>query len=332
VLLRKEPHRAKSLLAALLAALFATPASATVIIDWVPIGNAGNAADTPSSNCFVAGCGSVAYDYQISRYEVTNAQCVELLNAKAASDPLGLYNTSMGSDATFGGITRSGVSGSYSYTVKAGFADKPVNYISFYDSLRFSNWLNNGQGSGDTETGSYTLLGGTATPSNGTTVTRNVGANIVLTSENEWYKAAYYSPGGVYFDYPTGTNSVTGCVAPGSDTGNSANCSGAGSVLTDVGAYGLSDSPYGTYDQGGNVSELNEEIVGGSTRGKRGGSWDFSVFELAASSPSNIHPAAEYYNTGFRVASLVPEPGTGLLVMSGVLGLALRQRRTAKAL
>jgi formylglycine-generating enzyme required for sulfatase activity len=323
----------KSLLAALLAVLFATPASATVIIDWVPVGNAGNAADTPSSNCFAAGCGSVAYDYQISRYEVTNAQYVELLNAKAASDPLGLYNTSMDSDATFGGITRSGVSGSYTYTVKAGFANKPVNYVSFYDSLRFSNWLNNGQGSGDTETGAYTVLGGTAIPSNGLTVTRNVGANIVLPSENEWYKAAYYSAGGVYFDYPTGTDSMTGCVAPGSDTGNSANCSGAGSVLTDVGAYGLSDSPYGTYDQGGNVGEWNEQsISSGSYRGVRGGNRIGTAFLLSVSAKNGFDPTTEAFYTGFRVANLVPEPGTGLLVMTGVLGLGLRQRRTAKAL
>ena len=178
----------------------------------------------------------------------------------------------MGSDATFGGITRSGVSGSYTYAVKAGFADKPVIYVSFYDSLRFANWLNNGQGSGDTETGAYTLLGGTATPSNGTTVTRNGGANIFLPSENEWYKAAYYDAGAAsYFDYPTGTNTATGCVAPGSDTGNSANCTDAVGALTDVGAYALSDSPYGTYDQGGNVWEWNEQIVSGSARGSGAG-------------------------------------------------------------
>ena len=58
----------------------------------------------------------MAYDYWISKYEVTNAQYAELLNAKAASDPLGLYNTIMDGDATFGGITQSGVSGSYTYS------------------------------------------------------------------------------------------------------------------------------------------------------------------------------------------------------------------------
>ena len=323
----------KLLLVAALAALLVTAASAAVIIDWVPIGNAGNAADTPSTNCFAASCGSVAYDYQISPYEVTNAQYVELLNAKAASDPLGLYNTSMGSDATFGGITRSGVSGTYTYAVKSGFADKPVTYVSFYDSLRFANWLNNGQGSGDTETGAYTLLGGTATPSDGTSVTRNGGANIFLPSDNEWYKAAHYSPGGVYFDYPTGTDSMTGCVAPGSDTGNSANCDVAVRALTDAGAYGLSDSPYGTYDQGGNVWEWNEQIVAFvSLRGIRGGSWINDASNLAASPLYAYGATNESDYVGFRVASLVPEPGTGLLGMTAVLGMALRRKRTAKAL
>ena len=148
-------------------ALLAAPASA-VSITWTFVGDPGNAADT-ASNCFAASCGSVSYEYYISTYEVTNAQYAEFLNAKAAADPLGLYNTSMGSDA-HGGITRSGSSGSYTYAVKPGFADKPVNFVSFYDTLRFTNWLNNGQGSADTETGAYTLLGGTATPSNGLTV------------------------------------------------------------------------------------------------------------------------------------------------------------------
>ena len=96
------------MLAGLAALLAAPPPSAAVTIDWVAIGNPGNAADTPSSNCYAASCGSVSYSYYISKYEVTNAQYAEFLNAKAASDPLGLYNTSMGSNATFGGITRSG--------------------------------------------------------------------------------------------------------------------------------------------------------------------------------------------------------------------------------
>ena len=315
-------------LVGLTAPLLAPPPLAAVTIDWVAIGNPGNAADTPSSNCYKATCGSVSYAYQISKYEVTNAQYAEFLNAKAKSDPFALYHTSMASL----GMTRSGVSGSYSYSVTTGFADKPVTYVSFYDSLRFSNWLNNGQGSGDTETGAYTLLGGTATPSNGTTVTRNAGASIFLTSENEWYKAAYYNAVSTsYFDYPTGTNTVTGCVAPGSDTGNSANCNFAVGAVTNVGAYSLSDSPYGTYDQGGNVWEWNEQIVSGLNRGLRGGGWNVVAGNLAASYPVDVNPSSAGSDIGFRVA-MIPEPGTGLLVMTGLLGLAARRRRSVKAL
>jgi sulfatase modifying factor 1 len=90
--------------------------------------------------------------------------------------------------------------------------------VSFYDTLRFANWLNNGQGSGDTETGAYTLLGGTQTPSNGTTVTRNPGATIALPSDNEWYKAAYYDASSTdYFLHPTRSNAATACTGRGAE-------------------------------------------------------------------------------------------------------------------
>ena len=233
------------------------------------------------------------------------------------------------SDPSFGGITRSGSSGSFTYSAIAGRENKPVNWVSFYDSLRFSNWLNNGQGSGDTETGAYTLLGGTVFPSNGLTVTRNAGANIFLTSEDEWYKAAYYDAvAASYFAYPAGTNTQTVCAAPGA-TANTANCFGGPGDLTDVGSYTGSASPNGTFDQGGNVFEWNEAIISGSIRGLRGGSFDNFPFSLAASLRSNVDsPTSEFINVGFRVASL-PEPGTSLLVMTGMLGLAGWRRRRA---
>ncbi len=314
-----DSRRRFSLFPLSLALAVAAPASA-VTIDWVTVGDPGNACDVQTQGCF----GAVADTYQISKFETTNAQYAEFLNAKAASDPLGLYNTSMGSG--FGGITQSGISGGYTYSAIAGRGDMPVSYVSFYDTLRFANWLNNGQGSGGTETGAYTLLGGTATPSNGLTVTRNAGAGIFLTSEDEWYKAAYYDAVATsYFDYPAGTDTQTVCAAPGA-TANTANCNSAVGDLTGVGSYTGSASPYGTFDQGGNVYEWNEAIISGS-RAARAGSFFHNASGLAASSRSVSNPTIENEHVGFRVAS-IPEPATGLLVMTGMLALAsLRRRR-----
>ena len=307
--------RGLSVAAAFVGLATAASAVTTVTMGWTPVGNPGNAPDT-------TGFGAVVYAYQIGTYEVTNGQYAEFLNAKAASDPLGLYNPSMGSGT--GGIAQSGISGSFTYSAIAGRADKPVNFVSFYDALRFANWMNNGQGSGDTETGAYTLLGGTPTPINGAVVTRNLGASIVLTSEDEWYKAAYYNAVSTsYFAYPAGSNAQTGCASP-TATANRANCQGVVGDVTNKGVYTGSASPYGTFDQGGNVYEWNEAIIG-LNRGIRGGSWFNGGGSLAATSRSSNGATSENNVFGFRVA-MVPEPGTGLLLIVGLLGLAIRRR------
>ncbi|CAG0966568.1 hypothetical protein MYXO_01062 [Myxococcaceae bacterium] len=302
----------------------AAPAAA-VTVDWVFVGDPGNAADTPASNCYAASCGSVSHGYYISKYEVTNAQYAEFLNAKAATDPNGLYNGAMAS-STHGGITRSGGPGSYSYAVKSGMASKPVNYVSFWDATRFTNWLGNGEGSGDTETGAYTL---TPAAISANSVVRNLGAQVFLPSENEWYKAAYYDPiANLYYDYPAGTNVATICSSP-TGVANHANCSAAAATLTGAGSYPGSASPNGTFDQGGNVDEWNEQVVSGPYRGHRGGSWSFGgggAAALSAAVPGRYSPSVEGDFLGFRVA-MIPEPSTGLLVAAGVATLAARRRR-----
>src|SRR4029450_4635258 len=198
----------------LLLSLVVASSASAVTMDWTFVGNPGNAGDNTNF-----GHGAVGYSYNIGTYEATNAQYAEFLNARRAIgpdslDPCGLYSTNMDS-TNYGGITRSGVPGLYTYTAIAGRENMPVNYVSFYDAVRVAKWLHNGRGSGDTETGAYTLLGGTATPSNGTTVTRNAGAMIFLTSEEEWYKAAYYDALTTsYFDYPARSDTQTTCSMP----------------------------------------------------------------------------------------------------------------------
>ena len=78
-----------------------------------------------------------------------------------------------------------------------------------------------------------------------------------------------------YWLYPTKSNSITTAMA---------NYDVVPFHTTDVGSY-AHPSPYGTYDQGGNVYEWNETISG-STRGLRGGMWGAVNTYMKASSRS----------------------------------------------
>jgi hypothetical protein len=109
-------------------AMLAGDASGSVVFEWVEIGEADLLPNDPDTN----GRGSVGELFLIARKETTCSQYAEFLNAVARSDPNGLYHALMGSDATFGGITRSGSEGSYSYAAKAGMENQPVVYVSFY--------------------------------------------------------------------------------------------------------------------------------------------------------------------------------------------------------
>lgn len=325
--------------------LLAQTGSALITIDIVPVGNAGNANDPTT------GYGAVGYDYGIGKYEVTLNQYSVFLNAVAKTDTYGLYNTSMGTDLNSRGIARSGVSGSYAYAVM-GSGARPVTYVSWYDSARFVNWLQNGQptglqAAGTTETGAYTLTGNTGL------IARNAGLGYGLPSEDEWYKAAYHQPVGQggdvdsYWLYPTANNAIPNSRNGSVSDANSANffrnvapvdgvndgyaVSGStslptGNALTDAGAFSLADSYYGTFDQGGNVTEWNDAVIG-SARGVRGGAWDFGGNSVSASGRGSFVPAFESPDVGLRVA-FIPEPSVIGLMGLGIIMLAWKRKRT----
>ncbi len=138
-----------------LAAICCSSTVEAATIDTVHIGNPGNAGDVQSQGPF----GAVAPKYRIGRTEVTNAQYAEFLNGVDAGggNGLSLYNIQMSSDANGGIILNSGAASGSKYEIKPGRDNHPVVYVSWYDSIRFANWLHNGQGGGDTENGAYTL-------------------------------------------------------------------------------------------------------------------------------------------------------------------------------
>lgn len=354
-MLRRSCHSKTLLVVAAQITFLASGAIANVVIDRVPVGNVGNPGDTRYPSGGVSSFGGVGYMYSIGKFEVTVGQYTEFLNKVAATDTYGLYNALMAdpsSQYVWGcNIQRSGSPGSYTYTVGNGsptdvtnWASRPVNYVSYWDSCRFANWMHNGQptgaqGVGTTETGAYTLSGYTG--SDGHTIQRNTGWTWAVASEDEWYKAAYHKNNGVtanYWNCPTRTNDVPSNVVSDPDPGNSANyfdynhATGNGTwsigspyYRTEVGEFENSYSPYGTFDQGGNVWEWNEALItGGPVRGLRGGSF-YQGIELLASDRTFSDPSIEYSDVGFRL-SAVPEPATvAMLVLAGAE--LLRRRR-----
>jgi formylglycine-generating enzyme required for sulfatase activity len=304
----------------------------------------------------------VDYVYSIGKFEVTAGQYTDFLNAVAGDDTYGLYNEAMWTDEKGCKIERTGASPGYSYAVGPEWADRPVNYVSWGDAARFANWLHNGQPVGaqnltTTEDGSYFLDGATG-DAGLMLVEREPDATWVIPSEDEWYKAAYHyndGPTGNYYDYPTSSDSVPSNDLIDPDPGNNANFYGLGYTIgspyyrTVVGDFENSESPYTTFDQGGNVYEWNDAVMqhaGGSRRGMRGGYFEndddpVDSIDLLASFRDAVNlPSSQFNSVGFRVATVSEEASIptvsqwGLVAMTFLVltagTLVFMRRRTAK--
>jgi sulfatase modifying factor 1 len=325
--------------------LSASPGWSDVVrYEFVAVGDAGNAAD-------MTGFGAVPYEYQLGKYEVSIGQYTTFLNSvdPDGANPYGLYNASMEVDANIAGISyKSESSTGQKYRV-IGSANRPITCVSWFDAARFTNWMHNGQGWGGTETGAYTLVGG---QTSGPAPAKNADARFSVPSENEWYKAAFYSPllnfgVGGYFTFATQNDSAPGnVIGPGTNQANYRRTGdGAGgdqsnddvysvtqssvydqnqNYLSDVGAFGNSGSYYGTFDQSGNVWEWNDLTgVLGTSRGLRGGGWNLSAYNLTSASRGSLLTATEDSRIGFRLSATtvaVPEP---TMWSVGAVGLAL---------
>ncbi|NCW27826.1 MAG: PEP-CTERM sorting domain-containing protein [Verrucomicrobia bacterium] len=274
-------------------------------IDFVSIGNAGNAPDT-------TGKGAVPYIYNLGKYEVSRDMVIKASTAGG----LGLTLQDM---TSYGG---NGV-------------NRPATGISWNEAARFVNWLNTSKGyqaayKFDTN-GNFQLwnLGDTGFMSNNPF--RNGLARFVLPNMNEWYKGAYGSLNNTWHLFPTGSTypaSVNGGTAPDTEIfgflNSPADISSAGGL-----------SSFGTMAQGGNAEEWIEDAYDGindtpnENRGVLGGHFNSGNPGSKAVGISGYTTSSEFYFNGFRVA-MIPEPSSLSLFLAGGAVL-MAGRRGSKA-
>ena len=280
-------------------------ATSLLVMSMVTVDNAGNAADTKTGSVY----GAVSYSYQIGAYDVTGSQYTAFLNAVASTDTYGLYNKGAQ-------ISRSGTHGTYTYAIENGTGQRPITHVSWFDCARFANWMSNGQPRGGqtsttTENGAYNVNGattGNAVQKNATNPNTGSAPRFRIPTENEWYKAAYYSPNyggtdvGGYYTYAMQSDNEPGTII-GSGA-NQANYKDAIGSTTDVGAFSGSGSFYGTFDQSGNVYQWTDgDGQYFSSRLLRGGYYVDSSYNVSSSSRVN-HPLSDELSlSGFRLAS-----------------------------
>lgn len=292
-------------------------AANTFDIEFVSIGNPGNVADTTGSP---NPAGSVDKTYRIGKYEVSE-QMIDKAN-------------------TLGGL---------GITKDTRGPDKPATNVSWNAAARFINWLNTSTGSvpaykfaiqpgevGYNSNANVELWDPADEGYNPNNLYRNSRAKYFLPSVDEWYKAAYFDPNSsVYYDYPTGSDSVPdGIDFAGDATFDAVFFQGASNLqpnnITNVGVL----SPYGTAGQGGNVREWEEtdfDLVNGpssSFRAFRGGYWNGPFLDnnlRAVARNSSGSPVGGSNSLGFRVAS-IPEPSTALFACASLLCLVRRKR------
>ena len=295
-------------------------------MEFVPIGNPGNAPDTTGAP---DPAGSVGRTYDINTFEVSRAM-VTAYNANPGVVGISLED-----------MTTNGGNG----------ANRPATGITWNEAARFVNWLNTQKGFAPAYKYANSTITTDLTPwteadtldYDASNPYRSKRANFFLPSSNEWYKAAYYDPNKTtgsnkYWDYATGSDTAPTITGGGTDVGSAVYGRTTAQGPADVkNAGGL--SPYGVMGLGGNVFEWEETSFvlnngsGSNSRGFRGGSWiqDFSY--LSSSSRRSFAPTSEDNEIGFRVASynsdaVVPEPSMMVIgTLFGLGGLVAKRRR-----
>jgi len=259
-----------------------------VDMDFVSVENAGN---TMNSD----GYGRVDYNYRIGTTEVS----IEQFQAS--------------------GISPGNENGPDHW----GVPDMPAVYINWHEAARFCNFLT----TSNANLGAYTISAGLVIAVDRASAISTYGAIYVLPTEDEWYKAAYFTGSG-YSLYANGT---------GTPPVSGVNAMFGTNTVWGVGA-GLPAEQNGTFNMMGNVWEWQESAFDGNldSIGEdiafRGGGYNSAASALSAENRGGDIPGNTYDSIGFRVVS-VPEPGTISLMSLSTLSLfftrTLRRRKLA---
>lgn len=215
-------------------------------IDFVNIGNAGNADDAGAGGgLYSSPYGGVPYTYRMGIYEISENAIVK---------------------ATAGGLTN----------VTAGYwtGSQPANLLTWFEAAAFVNWLNTSTGHHaaynlsqippDINGGTWTMTlwsSAEAWQLGGQNLYRHKDSFYFLPSMDEWYKSAFHKNDGAtanYWDYATGSNTIPTAVASGTGEGTAVyNYLSRPAAVEQAGGL----SPYGTRGQGGNAWEFQESEV-----------------------------------------------------------------------
>ena len=279
-------------------------------IDFVTIGNPGSTAD-PSGIPALAG--SVGYIYNIGKYEVSR----EMVLKASTAGGLGL---------TLQDMTASGGNGS----------KRPATGISWHEAARFVNWLNlsttNAFAYKFDADGQIQMWSQTDPGYQAANPFRNSLSRYFLPTRDEWYKAAYGSPLGAWFDYANGSD-IKPAIVTGGSSGAVYGLNFTGNGPADVDDAG-DLSAFGTMAQNGNVWEWMENLDATASPSAwigeiRGGSWHTGGGihdNLSSQSRDQWEAGTDLADFGFRVV-MVPEPTSLTLFLVGLLAALARQRK-----
>ncbi|MBX3386579.1 MAG: SUMF1/EgtB/PvdO family nonheme iron enzyme, partial [Phycisphaeraceae bacterium] len=335
-------------------------------IEFVTIGAVGNAPwmgdGTPQDRAI--GRGGVNYEYRIGRFEVTTAQWVEFYNAafdRPADDRIPHL---IPSDHWGAVSTPAMTPGGQRWRVPVGNEYRAVGDISWRMAAIYCNWLHNDKAtnreaflSGAYDVSTFGYVGDSNTFSD--QAARSPGAKFFIPTWDEWLKAAHYDPNkngqdqGGWWKFST-TSDVIPLIGPppswlpgagiGDDrTGDAeANAAGWGPLFPQfspfsvpLGSYPTVQSPWGLLDVAGGTSEWTESIFTGPglppTRIYDGRWWfDGPPIADAIYARSAQFPNVSIFEHGFRVAAVVPSPGSIMVFMIGAHLFTGRRRRRGR--